>query len=126
MSPTSILPAIPARYRIWFRANPIVVDPLTLGTGVTLKSIDSIRDPILESRIQQETQTQGQLSALVSALQQTQVNFTSGSGDIGTAITNFFNSVNQLSASPADLSVRQGVLTAAAIWPPASTTSPTI
>jgi flagellar hook-associated protein 1 len=94
-------------------SNPIIVDPLTLGTGVTLQSIDSIRDPILESRIQQETQTQGQLSSLVSALQQSQVNFTSGSGDIGSAITNFFNSINQLSASPADLSVRQGVLTAA-------------
>ena len=94
-------------------SDPIVVDPLTLGTGVTLKSIDSIRDPILESSIQQETQTQGQLGALVSALQQTQVNFTSGSGDIGTAITNFFNSINQLSTSPSDLSLRQGVLTAA-------------
>ena len=92
---------------------PIVIDPLTLGSGVTLESIDSVRDPILESRIQQETQTQGQMSALVSALQQTQVPFTAGSGDIGTAITNFFNSVNQLSTSPADLSVRQGVLTAA-------------
>jgi len=94
-------------------SDPIVVDPLTLGTGVTLKSIDSIRDPILESRIQQETQTQGQSSALASALSQTQVNFTSGTGDIGTAISNFFNSVNQLSTSPADLSLRQGVLTAA-------------
>jgi flagellar hook-associated protein 1 len=94
-------------------SEPIVVDPLTLGTGVTLRSVDSIRDPILESRIQQETQTQGQLGALVSALDQTQVNFTSGSGDIGTAITNFFNSVNQLSSNPTDLSVRQGVLTAA-------------
>ena len=93
--------------------DPIVVDPLTFGSGVDLQSIESIRDPILESRIQQETQNQGQLGALVSALQQTQVNFTSSSGDIGTAITNFFNSVNQLSTSPADLSLRQGVLTAA-------------
>jgi flagellar hook-associated protein 1 FlgK len=50
---------------------------------------------------------------LVSALQQTQVNFTSSTGDIGTAITNFFNSVNQLSTNPADLSLRQDVLTAA-------------
>src|SRR5437660_11470270 len=58
--------------------NPVVMDPLTFGTGVVLKSIDSIRDPILESRIQQETQTQGQLNSLVSALQQAQVNFTSG------------------------------------------------
>ena len=94
-------------------SDPIVVDPLTLGTGVTLKSITSIRDPILETRIQQETQTQGQLSSLVSALSQTQVSFTSNTGDIGTAISNFFNSVNQLATSPADLSLRQGVLTAA-------------
>jgi flagellar hook-associated protein 1 len=94
-------------------SDPVVVDPLTLGTGVTLQSIESIRDPILESRIQQETQTQGQLGALVAALTQTQVNFTSGSGDIGNAISNFFNSINQLATNPADLSLRQGVLTAA-------------
>src|ERR1700756_3756958 len=94
-------------------SDPIVVDPLTLGTGVTLKTIESVRDPILESRIQQETQTQGQLNALVSALSQTQVGFTSGTGDIGTAISKFFSSLNQLSTSPADLSLRQGVLTAA-------------
>jgi flagellar hook-associated protein 1 FlgK len=94
-------------------SDPVLLAPLTLGTGVTLQSIESIRDPILESRIQQETQTQGQLNSLVSALTQTQVNFTSSTGDIGTAISNFFNSVNQLSANPADLSLRQGVLTAA-------------
>ncbi len=94
-------------------SDPVVVSPLTLGTGVTLQNVESIRDPILESRIQQETQTQGQLSSLVAALQQTQVNFTSSTGDIGTAITNFFNSVNTLSTNPSDLSLRQGVLTAA-------------
>ena len=94
-------------------SDPVVVDPLTLGTGVTLQSIDSIRDPILESRIQQESQTQGQLSAQVSALNQTQVNFAASTGDIGTSITNFFNSINELSSNPSDLSVRQGVLTAA-------------
>jgi len=94
-------------------SDPVVIDPLTLGTGVTLQSIESIRDPILESRIQQETQNQGQLGALVSALSQTQVNFSSTGSDIGTAITNFFNSINQLSTNPADISLRQGVLTAA-------------
>ena len=94
-------------------SDPVVVDPLTFGTGVTLQSVESIRDPILESRIQQETQTQGQLSSLVAALQQTQVNFTGNTGDIGTAITSFFDSINQLSTNPSDLSLRQGVLTAA-------------
>jgi flagellar hook-associated protein 1 FlgK len=93
--------------------EPVEQDPLTLGTGVTLQDIESIRDPILESQIQQQTQSQGQYSTLSSALQQTQVNFTTSTGDIGTAISNFFDSVNQLSANPNDLSVRQGVLTAA-------------
>jgi flagellar hook-associated protein 1 FlgK len=94
-------------------SNPVTIDPLTLGTGVTLQSIESIRDPLLESQIQQQTQSQGQFSTLTSALQQTQVNFTTSSDDIGTEITNFFNSVNQLSTNPSDLSLRQSVLTAA-------------
>lgn len=94
-------------------SDPVVDDPLTFGTGVTLQSIESIRDPILESQIQQQTQVENQYSTLASALQQTQVNFTSSSGDIGTAISNFFDSLNQLSTNPGDLSTRQGVLTSA-------------
>lgn len=93
--------------------DPVVDGSLTFGTGVNLQTIESIRDPILESQIQQETQTQGQLNSLVSALSQIQSNFTTTTGDIGTAISNFFDSVNQLSTSPSDLSVRQEVLTAA-------------
>jgi len=93
--------------------DPIVEDQLTFGAGVKLERIESIRDAILESQIQQETQTQGQLGALVSALSETETNFTSTSGDIGTAISKFFDSVNQLSTSPADLSLRQNLLTAA-------------
>jgi flagellar hook-associated protein 1 len=94
-------------------SDPIVVSPLTLGSGVNLQTIESVRDSILESQIQQETQTQGKLSSLVSQLSQTQTSFTSTTGDIGTAISNFFDSINQLSTSPADLSLRQGVLTTA-------------
>ncbi|HVI08285.1 MAG TPA: flagellar hook-associated protein FlgK [Candidatus Binatia bacterium] len=94
-------------------SDPVVVAPLTFGTGVTLQSIESVRDPILEAQIQQQTQTENQFGALTSALQQTQVNFTTSSDDIGTSITNFFNSINQLSTNPSDLSTRQGVLTAA-------------
>jgi flagellar hook-associated protein 1 FlgK len=94
-------------------SDPVVVGPLTFGSGVTLQSIESITDPLLESQIQQETQTQGQYSTLTSALQQTQVNFTSSTGDIGTEISNFFDSINQLSTDPSDLSLRQGVLTVA-------------
>jgi flagellar hook-associated protein 1 FlgK len=94
-------------------SDPIVVSPLTLGSGVNLETIESVRDSILESQIHQETQTQGKLSSLVSQLSQTQTSFTITTGNIGTAISNFFDSINQLSTSPADLSLRQGVLTAA-------------
>jgi flagellar hook-associated protein 1 FlgK len=94
-------------------SDPVATDPLTFGTGVTLQNVESIRDPLLESQIQQQTQSQGQFSALTSALQQVQVNFTRSNSDIGTAISNFFNSINQLSTNPSDLSLRQGVLTAA-------------
>jgi flagellar hook-associated protein 1 FlgK len=94
-------------------SDPVSIDSLSFGTGVSLQSIQSITDPILESQVQQETQTQGQFSALTSALQQTQTNFTTSTSDIGTQISNFFNSINQLSTNPSDLSLRQGVLTAA-------------
>src|SRR5579863_4776615 len=94
-------------------SDPVVLDPLTFGTGVSLQSVESIRDPILESQIQQQTQAQGQFSSLASALQQTQVNFSGNTSDIGSAISSFFDSVNQISTNPTDLSVRQGLLTAA-------------
>ena len=93
-------------------SDPVAIGPLTFGTGVTLQSVESIRDPLLESQIQQQTQSQGQFSTLASALQQTQANFISSTSDIGTAISNFFDSINQLSSDPPNLSLRQGVLTA--------------
>jgi flagellar hook-associated protein 1 len=94
-------------------SDPVVLEPLTFGTGVTLENIQSITDPVLESQIQQQTQAQSQYSTLASALEQTQTNFSSTAGDIGTAISNFFASINQLSTNASDLSLRQGVLTAA-------------
>jgi flagellar hook-associated protein 1 len=93
---------------------PVVIGPLTYGSGVTLQQLQSIRDPILQIRIAQETQDQGQLTSFLSSMQQVQVLFNdTSSSDIGTQISNFFSSVNQLSADPTNLSLRQGVLTAA-------------
>jgi len=94
-------------------SDPVVIGSLSYGTGVSLEKLQSIRDPILQVRIQQETQQQGQLNASVGALQQLQSYFSSSNGDIGTQISNFFSSIDQLSTNPSDLSLRQGVLTAA-------------
>jgi flagellar hook-associated protein 1 len=94
-------------------SDPVVLGAVTYGTGVTLEKLESLRDPILQLRIQEETQQQGQLNASVTALQQTQVQFNTNSGDIGSQISNFFSSLQQLSTDPTNLSLRQGVLTAA-------------
>jgi flagellar hook-associated protein 1 FlgK len=93
--------------------DPVSVGLVTYGTGVSLEKLQSVRDPILQLRIQEETQQQGQLNAFVSAMQQAQVQFTSSNNDIGTQISNFFSSLNQLSTDPTNLALRQGVLTAA-------------
>jgi flagellar hook-associated protein 1 FlgK len=94
-------------------SDPVVIGSVTYGQGVTLAKLESVRDPILQLRIQNETQQQGQLNAYVSALQQAQVLFTSSGSDIGSQISNFFTSLNQLSTDPTNTSLRQDVLTAA-------------
>jgi flagellar hook-associated protein 1 len=98
---------------ILIESNPVVEGSVTYGQGVTLQKLESLRDPILQLRIQDETQQQGQLNAFVSAMQQAQVHFTSSSSGIGSEISNFFSSLSQLSTDPTNLSLRQGVLTAA-------------
>ena len=94
--------------------DPVVIGQLTFGTGVTVQQVESLRDPILELRIHQETQQGGSLDALVSGMQQVEVMFNGNNGgDIGTLMSNFFSSLQQLSTDPASLPLRQGVLTAA-------------
>lgn len=92
---------------------PVVLGPLTFGTGVSLENTAGIRDPILQLRIQQETGTQGELSAFVDAMQQVQAQFSNQGNDIGTQLSALFSSVNQLSSNPASIPLRQAVLTAA-------------
>jgi len=94
-------------------SDPVVLGSVTYGTGVTLEKLESLRDPILQLRIQEETQQQGQLNASVTALQQTQVQFNSNNSDIGSQISSFFGSLQQLSTDPTNLTLRQSVLTAA-------------
>jgi flagellar hook-associated protein 1 len=94
--------------------SPIQIGNLTFGTGVDLNSVTSLRDSILDLRVNQETQQQGQLNAFISSGQQIQTLFneTSGTG-LQAPLTAFFSSLSQLSANPSDLNTRQGVLTAA-------------
>ncbi len=93
--------------------DPVVLGRLTFGTGVVLQKLESLRDPILELRLNQETQNEGQLNSTLGTLQQIQVEFSGTDSGIGDAITKFFDSLQQLSTDPTNLALRQGVLTAA-------------
>ena len=95
------------------QSDPVVIGNVTYGEGVVLQQLRSVRDPILQLRIENETQQQGQLNTVVSAMQQAQVQFTSSSSDIGSEISNLFSSLNQLSTDPTNASLRQSVLAAA-------------
>jgi flagellar hook-associated protein 1 FlgK len=92
---------------------PIVVGSLTFGSGVKLGKLQAIRDPILELRINAEAQQTGRYDAALEAMQQAQVMFSGSGADVGSQLTAFFNSWNQLSTDPMSTSLRQNVLTAA-------------
>jgi flagellar hook-associated protein 1 FlgK len=95
-------------------APTVQLGTLTFGTGVQLGSVSSLRDAVLDVRVNQETQQQGQLNAFLESGQQIQqlFNETAGTG-LQTPLTNFFNSFSQLASNPSDLTTRQNVITTA-------------
>jgi flagellar hook-associated protein 1 len=94
-------------------ALPVVYGSLTFGTGVVINKIESLRDPILEIQLNQETQQQSRLDTELQQLQQIQTGFGSATTGIGADITQFFNALQKLSPDPTNLALRQAVLTAA-------------
>ena len=82
------------------------------GGGVTLEGFQKIRDQVLELRIQEETQQQSSANAQANASQSIEPLFTSSGQDIGSQMSAYFTSLSALSASPADNTLRQGVMTA--------------
>jgi flagellar hook-associated protein 1 FlgK len=93
---------------------PVSYGSNLLGDGVQLQQIVSQRSGLLQTQLDQETQSQGQQNAYLSSMQQVQslFNETSGTG-LQSSLTGFFNSVQQLSTNPSSTSLRQGVLSAA-------------
>ncbi|HEY3768447.1 MAG TPA: flagellar hook-associated protein FlgK [Candidatus Angelobacter sp.] len=86
---------------------------LQFGTGSQIDNIQSVRDQVLDFRINTETQTQSALDAYLGPAQQIQNNFNEASGTgLQSAISGFFNSFSQLSTDPTSVPLRQSVLTA--------------
>ncbi len=77
------------------------------------EGVQSVRDNILELRIDQETQQQNRFESYVNSMNQVQslFNETEGAG-ISDAINQFFNSFQTLSQNPTDSTSRQAVVSA--------------
>jgi len=93
---------------------PRVTERISIGNGVDFEGVQSVRDSILELRIDQETQQQNRLKSFVSSMNQVQslFNETEGAG-LSEAINRLFNSFQELSANPTHVPARQVVISAA-------------
>jgi flagellar hook-associated protein 1 FlgK len=84
----------------------------TIGGGVQLSSLQSIRDELLNNQIAQQTSAQSSVDAQSSSLQNIQTFFTTSGDDIGSALSTFSSSLAQLSSSSSSGSSQQSVLSA--------------
>ncbi len=97
-----------------FEESPPVLNGTTMvGTGVTMASVESVRDNILNLRIDQETSQQSGLNSYVNSMNQVQslFNETQGTG-LQTSLSNFFNSFQSLATDPTSSPLRQAAITA--------------
>jgi flagellar hook-associated protein 1 FlgK len=106
---------------VWQENAPITIGGIQVGDGVTEAGAASQRDRVLLERLDQQQQLASASSTRLGALNNVQALFTpdSGSssataGDIGSDITNFFNSFSALEADPTDNALREQVLSSAA------------
>lgn len=104
----------------WQENPPVEINGASYGSGVTETGATSLRDRVLEERLDQQQQSASASSARLTALNNVQALFTpdSGSasataGDIGSDITGFFDSFSSLEANPTDNALRQQVLSSA-------------
>ena len=104
----------------WQENSPVQINGVSYGAGVTETGATSVRDRVLEQRLQQQQQSASASGTRLTALNSLQALFTpdSGSssataGDIGSDMTNFFDSFSSLEANPTDNALRQQVLSTA-------------
>lgn len=106
----------------WRENDPISINGVQYGTGVSQTGARSVRDRVLTERLNQQQQLAAASDARLSALNAIQTLFTpdSGSatsraGDIGSSITSFFNAFSSLEANPTNSALRQQVLSTATV-----------
>ena len=105
----------------WRQNQPIEINGVLYGAGVTETGATSLRNRVLEQRLNQQQQMASASGSRLTALNTLQALFTpaSGSGgstagNIGSDITGFFSSFSSLEANPTNNALRQQVLSKAA------------
>jgi flagellar hook-associated protein 1 FlgK len=84
------------------------------STGVDVAAVQSMRDSVVDLSINAATSQQNLSSTVASSLGAVQTVFSdTASGSVGSSIDSLFSSLQELSTSPADGSLRSNVLTAA-------------
>ena len=83
---------------------------VSIGDGVLVNSVTSVRDQLLDERIQQQTSSQAAASAQSGVLATIEPSFATSSSNVGTALSSFFSSVSALSSAPSNQADRQTVI----------------
>src|SRR5882724_9685373 len=84
-----------------FNEAPIShISGLTVGGGVTLEQFQSVRAQLLQLRLYEETQQQGNSQTQLNSLNQIEGLFSDPTQGVGGALSSFFNSLSQLSTDP--------------------------
>ena len=107
---------------IFQASDSVTINGISYGQGVQMTAAQSQRSLVLDAAVQQQTQAQQASNSEATALTQvedifnqvtTSTSSTSGVNSLGDQVSNFFNSLSQLSATPSSISLRESVLTTA-------------
>lgn len=100
--------------------DPVTINGQQYGSGAAMTGGISQRDSALDQALLQQQQVASASTARLGALQQVQIIFSSNtsassgsSSGIGQSMSNFFDALSALQASPANMALRQQVLTGA-------------
>lgn len=91
-------------------SNPIRVQGLNLGTGVTVERINRARAALTEVTLNAVSSQQGTAQARLDTLQKIESLFAPGDGSIHAELENFFTQLDQLATNPGDVTIRRGVV----------------
>lgn len=83
---------------------------VSLGNGVTVESVTSVQDELLNMRIQQQTSDQSSATAQVNALDELQTLFPSSGTSLSSALSSFYTGLTALSSNPDSSADRETVI----------------